>query len=354
VLVDRLITTYLTNADGLRDGSHREVTTLRTLARMRLRWHALISGKYPRHKLGDDGTDYPPGQAIVQPKTIRAEARVFYDACINDAWVSDPEGFATVSEFVRRNPTLTKVIGGSVIAFGALAGAMGSALTALSVLNSAVGVIKTAQTLGLLASATKFASGAGGLLTTAFGGMKAALAAIVSPIGLAVASVASLGIAIHFVVKNWEHYSKVWSGYIDGLVGSAMTAGIKIAEFLKPVYELVGYDIDSWIANQKKTALTKLQIGTEAADLDAAEGGVKLWEKYFSEMQGNVTGLFSGEPEPLPSERFVGPSPRGAAPSGRVRVSVDVTAKRPSVEVSSDSPSIEVPTSAGVVMMGAT
>jgi phage tail sheath gpL-like len=94
VLVDRLITTYRENADGIADSSYREVTTLRTLARLRRRWHQRISGKYPRHKLADDGVDYPPGQAIVQPKTIRAEAIAEHRLWEQDGLVQAPEAFA--------------------------------------------------------------------------------------------------------------------------------------------------------------------------------------------------------------------------------------------------------------------
>ena len=34
----------------------------------------MILTKYPRHKLADDGTRFGPGQAIVTPKTMKAEA----------------------------------------------------------------------------------------------------------------------------------------------------------------------------------------------------------------------------------------------------------------------------------------
>ena len=39
--------------------------------------------KFPRHKLADDGTNFDPGQAVVTPSTIRAEAV---------AWFSEMEG----------------------------------------------------------------------------------------------------------------------------------------------------------------------------------------------------------------------------------------------------------------------
>lgn len=94
VLVDRLITTYRVNADGLTDSAYREVTTLRTLTQLWRRWHARIRGKYPRHKLADDSVDYPPGQAIVQPKTIRAESIALHREWEQDGLVQRPEQFA--------------------------------------------------------------------------------------------------------------------------------------------------------------------------------------------------------------------------------------------------------------------
>lgn len=94
VLVDRLITTYRKNADGIPDSSYREVTTLRTLTSLRRRWNTRIQGKFPRHKLADDGVDYPPGQAIVQPKTIRAESIALHREWMQDGLVQDPKAFS--------------------------------------------------------------------------------------------------------------------------------------------------------------------------------------------------------------------------------------------------------------------
>ena len=73
VLIERLITTYQTNAYGVEDISYLDVTTMRTLAYLRYSVRVRIAQKYPRHKLADDGTRYGAGQAIVTPKTIRAE-----------------------------------------------------------------------------------------------------------------------------------------------------------------------------------------------------------------------------------------------------------------------------------------
>lgn len=73
VLIERLITTYQTNAFGVADISYLDVETLRTVAYLRYTVRARIASKYPRHKLAADGTLFGAGQAIVTPNTIRAE-----------------------------------------------------------------------------------------------------------------------------------------------------------------------------------------------------------------------------------------------------------------------------------------
>lgn len=71
--IERLITTYKTNALGVDDISYLNVETMRTIAYLRYSTRVRIALRYPRHKLASDGTEIAPGQAIVTPKTIRAE-----------------------------------------------------------------------------------------------------------------------------------------------------------------------------------------------------------------------------------------------------------------------------------------
>lgn len=73
VMIERLITTYQTNAFGVADASYLDVETMRTIAYLRFTVRARIALKYPRHKLAADGTQFGPGQAIVTPNIIRAE-----------------------------------------------------------------------------------------------------------------------------------------------------------------------------------------------------------------------------------------------------------------------------------------
>lgn len=73
VRIERVITTYQTNAYGLEDPSYLDVETMKTLAFMRYSVRARISQRFPRHKLAKDGTRASPGQALVTPKDIRNE-----------------------------------------------------------------------------------------------------------------------------------------------------------------------------------------------------------------------------------------------------------------------------------------
>jgi len=73
VLIERVITTYETNASGIDDNSYLDLNTLKTLNYLRYSMRARILQKFPRHKLANNGTQYGAGQAIVIPKVINAE-----------------------------------------------------------------------------------------------------------------------------------------------------------------------------------------------------------------------------------------------------------------------------------------
>jgi phage tail sheath gpL-like len=69
----RETTTYQKNLYGQGDDAYELVPTLATLAALFRRQRQAITSKYPRSKLADDGTRFGVGQAIVTPKTIKAE-----------------------------------------------------------------------------------------------------------------------------------------------------------------------------------------------------------------------------------------------------------------------------------------
>lgn len=73
VLIERLVTTYKTNALGFTDYSYLNIETMRTLSYLRYSIRARIAQKFPRHKLANDGTQFSPGQAVVTPILIKME-----------------------------------------------------------------------------------------------------------------------------------------------------------------------------------------------------------------------------------------------------------------------------------------
>jgi phage tail sheath gpL-like len=73
VAIERLVTTYQTNAFGVEDISYLDVETMRTLAFLRYSVRTRIALRFPRCKLASDGARFGAGQPIVTPKDIRNE-----------------------------------------------------------------------------------------------------------------------------------------------------------------------------------------------------------------------------------------------------------------------------------------
>ena len=103
VQIDRVITTYQTNAYGQADNSYLSVETLYTSAYILRYLRNIITSKYGRHKLANDGTRFADGQAIVTPNVIRAELITAYTALEYDGLVEDVEAFKK-NLIVERNP----------------------------------------------------------------------------------------------------------------------------------------------------------------------------------------------------------------------------------------------------------
>ena len=69
--IERTVTCYTKNADGVRDPSYHDIETLRTLSFIRHDQSDVISRDYARFKLADNGTRFGPGQQIVTPDILR-------------------------------------------------------------------------------------------------------------------------------------------------------------------------------------------------------------------------------------------------------------------------------------------
>jgi|SRR5476649_138528 len=102
--IQRERTTYKKNVYGVADNSYFDSETLHTSAYVIRRLKSIITSKYPRHKLADDGTRFGPGQAVVTPAVIKGELCAEYRQMELEGIV---ENFAVFKKYliVERNAT---------------------------------------------------------------------------------------------------------------------------------------------------------------------------------------------------------------------------------------------------------
>lgn len=94
VQVENLITTYQKNTYGSPDNSYLEVETMFTLMYVTRDLKTLITSKFGRMKLVDDGTRFRAGAPIVTPKIIKGELLSRYTQLEFDGYVQDSDAFA--------------------------------------------------------------------------------------------------------------------------------------------------------------------------------------------------------------------------------------------------------------------
>ncbi len=102
-MIAREQTTYQLNLYGQSDDAYELVTTLSTLAALLRNQRQLITSKYPRCKLADDGTRFGPGQAIVTPGIIKAELVAQYSVDMFNGLCENLEAFKA-NLLVERDP----------------------------------------------------------------------------------------------------------------------------------------------------------------------------------------------------------------------------------------------------------
>ncbi|WP_429186328.1 phage tail sheath subtilisin-like domain-containing protein [Aeromonas veronii] len=78
VMIQREITMYQQDAYGMPDTSYLDVQTPATLSYIRYGWVQRVQKMFGRHKLGNDGTRYAPGQPIVTPKILTTQALAYF------------------------------------------------------------------------------------------------------------------------------------------------------------------------------------------------------------------------------------------------------------------------------------
>lgn len=112
VRIQRSITTYQKNAYGQADDSYLDSETMHQSAYIIRRMQSVITSKYGRHKLADDGTQFGPGAPIVTPATIRGELISEYLKLEREGHVENAELFAQylIVERASDNPNRVNVL----------------------------------------------------------------------------------------------------------------------------------------------------------------------------------------------------------------------------------------------------
>lgn len=90
VRVERAITTFQKNAYGQTDVSYLDSETMHTSMYVIRNLRSIITSKYGRHKVANDGTSFAAGSAMVTPSVIRGELvsaykRMEYDGIVENA-----------------------------------------------------------------------------------------------------------------------------------------------------------------------------------------------------------------------------------------------------------------------------
>ncbi|MCB2200880.1 phage tail sheath subtilisin-like domain-containing protein [bacterium] len=94
VTLERLITTYQTNAAGGADTAYLDLNTPLTLLYLRWSLRNRFLTRYPRAKLASDAKNLNPGQVVVTPKLARAEVLSLFDEWEKAGLVEDADTFA--------------------------------------------------------------------------------------------------------------------------------------------------------------------------------------------------------------------------------------------------------------------
>lgn len=76
-VIQRLVTTYQTNALGIADTAFRDLYKVRTLSYLRYTWRTRMATKFANALLGDDGSE-SSGALVVTPSVMRAECLAWY------------------------------------------------------------------------------------------------------------------------------------------------------------------------------------------------------------------------------------------------------------------------------------
>ncbi|WP_186151038.1 phage tail sheath subtilisin-like domain-containing protein [Burkholderia gladioli] len=104
VMTENIITTYQKNAQGVADDSYLEVETMFQLVLEIRTLQAMLSSKYARCKLADDGSRPAAGSNLVTPSTIKSDIIALYNERADAGFVQGTTAFAAAL-VVQKNTT---------------------------------------------------------------------------------------------------------------------------------------------------------------------------------------------------------------------------------------------------------
>lgn len=94
VMTENIVTTYQTNAQGVPDDSYLEVETLYQLVLEIRTLQAMLSSKYARNKLADNGSKPAANSGLITPAIIRADVIALYQERQDLGFVQNADTFA--------------------------------------------------------------------------------------------------------------------------------------------------------------------------------------------------------------------------------------------------------------------
>jgi phage tail sheath gpL-like len=120
VHIERLITTYQTNAASQPDTSYLDTETMFTLMAVMRRTDAVLTGQFSRCKIAADGTQLQAGSNVVTPAVIKAAIIGEYRKMEADGLVQQTDVFAAglIVEIDSANPNRVNVLLDAIILEG--------------------------------------------------------------------------------------------------------------------------------------------------------------------------------------------------------------------------------------------
>lgn len=100
VSLERVVTAYQTDANGMPDTAYQDIMTVKTDTRVRYEWRSYTSG-WSRLKLADDGSPLSMAQGVLTPAIAKTEALIQLKLYEAQGWIENVDGLADQVRFWR-------------------------------------------------------------------------------------------------------------------------------------------------------------------------------------------------------------------------------------------------------------